>query len=106
MLEEKGRTKAGAMGSTRPSTMRDMHVVVAASGGDVCRSLLLFGAAGTWHGIVMAVACACKGVVERGGMAMNQGYGKAHHHDEKKKGSAARESQDTLSIPWATWFEC
>ncbi len=79
------------MGNTRPSRMRDRQVVVEASGGDVCKSLLLCGAAGAWHGIVMTVACACEGVVEWDGVTMNQGHGKAHHLDEKKKGSRRHE---------------
>ena len=63
-LEGKGRRKAGAMGSTRASRRRDRQVVVEASGGDVCWSLLLCGAAGAWHGMVMAVWCACEEVIE------------------------------------------
>lgn len=89
-LEGRGRRKAGAMGSTRASRRRDRQVVVEASGGDVCWSLLLCGAAGAWHGMVMAVVCVCEAMVEWAGWTMNEGHAPRRRKEPK---GAARESQ-------------
>lgn len=98
-LEGRGRRKAGAMGSTRARRRRDRQVVVEASGGDVCWSLLLCGAAGAWQGMVMTVGCVCEAMGEWDGWRMNEGHTKARPTTTTKKmQGAAREKKKSHAM--------